>query len=36
MSGLVHSSVIFEEHTFNLANEMEFKVGIVQKSMRDS
>lgn len=34
--GLAHSSVIFEEHTVSLENEMEFKVGIVQKSMRDS
>lgn len=33
------SNVIFEEHTFSLLNEMEFKIlsfGIVQKSMCDS
>lgn len=37
--GLFPSNVIFEEHTFSLANEMEFKillVGIVPKSMCDS
>lgn len=39
MRRLFHSNVIFEEHTFSLANEMALEnlsVRIVQESMCDS